>query len=113
VLSTLNDIKFKSLAILKETDKYKKLQGQLSENPKKFNHEQLSEILEKADRVIQSHQTKKDSEYRIQTKPEIKKGVLKYLFSKKMKSLILLFRAILISRLRNWKLFETRLMKES
>ncbi|WP_442892037.1 Eco57I restriction-modification methylase domain-containing protein [Chryseobacterium sp. VD8] len=83
VLSTLNDIKFKSLAILKETDKYKKLQGQLSENPKKFNHEQLSEILEKADRVIQSHQTKKDSEYRIQTKPEIKKGVLKYLFSKK------------------------------
>ncbi|WP_250253411.1 SNF2-related protein [Chryseobacterium sp. Marseille-Q3244] len=83
VLSTLNDIKFKSLAILKETDKYKKLQGQLSENPKKFNQEQLSEILEKADRVIQSHQTKKDSEYRIQTKPEIKKGVLKYLFSKK------------------------------
>ena len=82
-LSNLNDIKFKSPAILKVIEKYKKLQGQLSENPKKFNQEQLSEILEKADRIIQSHQTKKDSEYRIQTKPEIKKGVLKYLFSKK------------------------------
>ncbi len=84
VLSKLNDIKFKSPAVLKEIDKYSKLQSQVNNEPQKFNQSQLAEIHQKADKIIQS-QNEKNAEFLIQSKPELKKGVLKYQFSKQDK----------------------------
>lgn len=81
VISTLNAVKFKSPAILKEIEKYSKLQSQITSEPNKFDQTQIDDIHQKADKVIQS-QNEKNREYRIQTKPEIKKGILKYQFSK-------------------------------
>jgi superfamily II DNA or RNA helicase len=82
VVSQLDDIKFKSPAILKEIEKYTKLQTQLTNNPNNFNKDQLSEIIEKTDKILQAKNKRKESEYSVQTKPQIKKGILKYLFSK-------------------------------
>jgi len=81
VLSKLNSIKFKSPAVLKEIDKYKKLQFEIADQPNKFSKDRINEILKKAERFISSHKDK-NTEYRVQTKPELKKGILKYLFSK-------------------------------
>jgi Type I restriction-modification system methyltransferase subunit len=81
VLSKLNEVKFKSPAIEKEIEKYSKLQSQIFDNPKDFSINQIDEIHRKADKIIQSH-SEKNAEYRIQTKPEIKKGILKYQFFK-------------------------------
>lgn len=81
VLSRLNEVKFKSPAIEKEIEKYFKLQTQIFDNPPNFSKDQIDEIHRKADKIIQSHK-EKNAEYRIQTKPEIKKGVLKYQFFK-------------------------------
>ncbi|MCD1117496.1 helicase-related protein [Chryseobacterium turcicum] len=82
VLSKLDDIKFKSPAVIKEIDKYMKLQSQIIDEPKKFNKKSIEEIHQKADKIIQSQNGKKNTEYKFQTKPEIKKGILKYQFSK-------------------------------
>ncbi|MGB4447551.1 MAG: helicase-related protein [Cloacibacterium sp.] len=82
VLSTLRDIKFKSPAVIKEIEKYAKLGEQISKTPKSFSSQNLEDILQKSEKIIQS-QKGKNTEYRIQTKPEIKKGILKYQFSKK------------------------------
>ena len=81
VISTLNAVKFKSPAVLKEIEKYSKLQSQITSEPKKFDQSQIDEIQQKADKIIQS-QNERNAEYKIQTKPEIKKGILKYQFSK-------------------------------
>jgi len=81
VLSRLNEVKFKSPAIEKEIEKYSKLQSEIFEHPKNFTKAQIDEIHRKADKIIQSH-SEKNAEYRIQTKPEIKKGILKYQFFK-------------------------------
>lgn len=81
VLSKINTVKFKSPAVMKEIDKYKKLQSEIEEQPNKFSKDRINEILKKADRFISSHKDK-NTEYRVQTKPELKKGILKYLFSK-------------------------------
>lgn len=81
VLSTFQEIKFKSPAIVKEIEKYFELKEQIDKDIKSFSAEMLKEICDKSEKLIQS-QKKLESEYRIQTKPEIKKGVLKYLFSK-------------------------------
>lgn len=81
VLSKLNTIKFKSPAVLKEIEKYKKLQSEIADQPNKFSKERIHEILKKAERLISSHKDK-NTEYSVQTKPQIKKGILKYLFSK-------------------------------
>ena len=81
VLTILNDIKFKSPAILKEIYKYKKLQSEILDKPKKFLKDRINEILEKAEKIINS-QKGKNSEFMVQTKPELKKGILKYQFSK-------------------------------
>lgn len=83
VVSQLSGIKFKSPAILNEIEKYTRLQAQLADEPKKFNNDKLTEILEKADKVIKSQNTRVHSEYSVQTKPQIKKGILKYRFEKK------------------------------
>jgi len=82
VLSKLNDIKFKSPTITTEISKYEKLREDLITMPTSFSEENLKELIEKSDRIISIHNTRADKEYRLQTKPEIKKGVLKYQFSK-------------------------------
>ncbi|CAI8878015.1 hypothetical protein EMIT036CA2_40326 [Chryseobacterium sp. IT-36CA2] len=81
VLSSLGAVKFKSPAVVKEIEKYSKIQSQIASEPKKFDQSQIDEILQKAEKIIQS-QHEKNTEYRIQTKPELKKGVLKYQFLK-------------------------------
>lgn len=81
VLSKLNSIKFKSPAVLKEIDKYKKMQSEIEDQPSKFSKDRINEILKKADQFISSLKDK-NTEYMVQTKPELKKGILKYLFSK-------------------------------
>lgn len=82
VLSKLNNIKFKSPAITTEISKYEKLHYELITKPASFSDENLKELIEKSDRLISIHNTRGGKEYQLQTKPEIKKGVLKYLFSK-------------------------------
>ncbi|KQK26040.1 restriction endonuclease subunit R [Chryseobacterium aquaticum] len=82
VLSKLNNIKFKSPAITTEITKYEKLREDLITTPTSFSEEELKELIEKSDRIISIHNTKAAKEYQLQTKPEIKKGILKYQFSK-------------------------------
>lgn len=82
VLSKLNNIKFKSPTITTEISKYKKLHEDLITKPASFSDEKLKELIEKSDRIISIHNTKNQNEYKIQSKPELKKGVLKYQFSK-------------------------------
>ncbi|STD07691.1 DNA methylase [Chryseobacterium carnipullorum] len=81
-LSKLNNIKFKSPTITIEISKYEKLRKDLITKPASFSEEKLKELIEKSDRIISIHNTKLDNEYKIQTKPEIKKSILKYQFSK-------------------------------
>ncbi|SHK66525.1 Eco57I restriction-modification methylase domain-containing protein [Epilithonimonas mollis] len=82
IVSQLNDIRFKSPAILREIEKYTKLQTQLTNEPKNLSRDQFAEILEKTDKILQAQNKRKESEFSVQTKPQIKKGILKYLFSK-------------------------------
>lgn len=82
VLSQLNTIKFKSPTIISEIRKYEKLREDLITKPTSFSEENLKELIEKSDRIISIHNTKNQNEYKIQTKPELKKGILKYQFSK-------------------------------
>ena len=82
VLSQLNNIKFKSPTIISEIRKYEKLREDLTTKPTSFSEENLKELIEKSDRIISIHNTKNQNEYKIQSKPEIKKGILKYQFSK-------------------------------
>lgn len=81
VLSSLNSVKFKSPAVVKEIEKYSEIQSQITSESKKLDQNQVDEILQKAEKIIQS-QNEKNTVYRIQTKPELKKGVLKYQFLK-------------------------------
>jgi Type I restriction-modification system methyltransferase subunit len=81
VLLALNAVKFKSPAITKEIDKYKELQFQITSEPQKFDQNRIDDILQRADKIIQSY-SGKNTEYRIQTRVELKKGVLKYQFLK-------------------------------
>ncbi len=77
----LNSIKFKSPAIVKEIGKYLKLQSEIIIDPQKFNEKSIDEIYEKAEKILQS-QNGNNAGYKFQSKPEIKKGILKYHFSK-------------------------------
>lgn len=81
VLSNLDTVKFKSPAVLKEIEKYTKLQSQIENEPENFSQNQIEEIRKKADKIIQS-QNEKSTEYRVQTKPNIQKKILKYHFIK-------------------------------
>lgn len=81
VLLALNAVKFKSPAITNEIDKYKELQSQITSEPQKFDQNRIDDILQRADKIIQSY-SGKNTEYRIQTQVELKKGVLKYQFLK-------------------------------
>ena len=82
VISQLNNIKFKSPTIISEIRKYENLREDLITKPTSFSENNLKEVIEKIDRIISIHKTKNLNEYKIQSKPEIKKGVLKYQFSK-------------------------------
>nr|WP_235130445.1 helicase-related protein [Chryseobacterium sp. PS-8] len=82
VISQLNNIKFKSPTIISEIRKYENLREDLITKPTSFSEENLKELIEKSDRIISIHNTKNQNEYKIQTKPELKKGILKYQFSK-------------------------------
>src|SRR5690554_3284831 len=79
VLTRLNAIKFKSPAILNEIEKYKAFQKQHEE--KTLQENELSQIKEKGEKLLKIH-SKTNSEYALQTKPGIKKKILKYQFSK-------------------------------
>ncbi|ATC37699.1 restriction endonuclease subunit R [Elizabethkingia anophelis] len=80
-LEYLQGIKFKSPAILKEINKYTKLDIKLLENPSSLSTEKIQDISLKADKILQTRH-EKDSPYEIQFEPIIKKGILKYQFSK-------------------------------
>ena len=82
VLFQLNNIKFKSPTIISEIRKYENLREDLTTKPTSFSEENLKELIEKSDRIISIHNTKNQNEYKIQSKPELKKGILKYQFSK-------------------------------
>ena len=82
VLSKLNYIKFKSPTISSEIRKYEKFREDLISKPLSFSEEKLNELIEKSDRIISIHNTKNQSEYQLQTKPQLKKGILKYQFAK-------------------------------
>ena len=80
-LEYLQGIKFKSPAILKEINKYTKLDTKINESPSSFSTEKIQDISLKADKILQTRH-EKDSPYEIQFEPIIKKGILKYQFSK-------------------------------
>ena len=84
-LNSLENIKFKSLSILKEIEKYLDLKIKLN-NASTFTKEELEEIAQKADNIVQLHIKKKEpkekSEYVIQNEPNISKKILKYQFVK-------------------------------
>ncbi|MBV2165372.1 MAG: DEAD/DEAH box helicase family protein [Kaistella sp.] len=81
VLTALNSVKFKSPAVENEIAKYNQLQFELSNNPQDFAQERIDDLIQKAEKIIQS-QKEKDRQYHIQTKLELKKGILKYQFLK-------------------------------
>ncbi len=82
-LNALNKIKFQTPAVIKEVEKYKGINAKLVDSENVFEDEELSDIIKKADRIINSRKNKKGkSEYEIQSKPKIKQGILKYQFSK-------------------------------
>lgn len=80
-VDTLNNIKFKSFAIIKEIDKLQTLTYQLPQADK--TTEELNEISQDAQKIIDSFSKKSTAEYRLQDNPELKKNVLKYMFEKK------------------------------
>ncbi|MDO5608988.1 MAG: helicase-related protein, partial [Capnocytophaga sp.] len=85
-LEALSNIKFKSLSVAEEIQAYGELVTQLETEPERFTSEALADIVKKADNIIQlqTPKIKKNrlSEYLVQEKPDIKKGILKYQFSK-------------------------------
>ncbi|MCL1663404.1 toprim domain-containing protein [Elizabethkingia ursingii] len=80
-LEYLQGIKFKSPAILKEINKYTKLDTKLNKGTNSLSTEKIQDISLKADKILQTKHDK-DSPYEIQFEPIIKKGILKYQFSK-------------------------------
>ena len=81
VLLKLNEIKFKSPSISSEIQKFERFKNQILQKSKTFTEVKLKEIVEKADKILQS-QNIQNAEYVVQSQPLIKKGVLKYQFSK-------------------------------
>lgn len=82
-LEVLEAMKFKSVAVKKKITHYTDLRADLYSKAKKFTLDDLKGISEKAEKTFKLKNTPKaDSEYLVQNQPEIKKGVLKYLFEK-------------------------------
>ena len=81
VLELCSHKKFKSPALQKEISKYEDFAQKLNENPSSFSSKQLQEVIAKSSKFIQTQNTP-SSEYELQKVPVIKKGILKYRFSK-------------------------------
>lgn len=81
VLEIFHKIKFKTPALQKEISKYIDFTKNLRDKPNDFSLTQLLELVEKSSKIIQS-QNNQSSDYDLQKVPVIKKGILKYQFSK-------------------------------
>lgn len=106
-IKILQNIKFKSLAVITEWDNYAALLKKLERKGAKFTKEELTDITKKADNIIKAHTPKKPQEvaatidtieekssrqkkqpeestgeYKVQSTPDISKKVLKYQFVK-------------------------------
>lgn len=81
VISSLEAQKFKSPAVNREISKYLKYQQQVKNDVDVICQKVRKEIVKKAEKLIQKN-NEAHSEYKVQTKPDIKKGILKYQFSK-------------------------------
>ena len=81
VLLNLNAVKFKSPSIIAQINQFSNLKVQISAEKHKLSVKNLKDIIDKADKILQSQKTK-NSEYEIQSQPIMKKGILKYQFAK-------------------------------
>ncbi|MFJ1491647.1 Eco57I restriction-modification methylase domain-containing protein [Capnocytophaga canis] len=83
-LEVLENIKFKPISLVKQITAYTDLRADLHNKPEEYNKNSLLEITQKAENIINFHKDKKNQfeEYAVQEKPDIKKGILKYQFSK-------------------------------
>ena len=106
-IKILQNIKFKSLAVLTEWDNYAALLKKLEKKEAKFTKKELTDITKKADNIIKAHTPKKlqevaatidtigekssrqkkqpeesTGEYKVQSTPDISKKILKYQFVK-------------------------------
>ena len=106
-IKILQNIKFKSLAVITEWDNYAALLKKLERKGAKFTKEELTDITKKADNIIKAHTPKKPQEvaatidtigekssrqkkqpeestgeYKVQSTPDISKKILKYQFVK-------------------------------
>ncbi|WP_052910630.1 Eco57I restriction-modification methylase domain-containing protein [Riemerella anatipestifer] len=81
-LVRLHNIKFKSLVIINEIEKYNGIYRELEDTPENFDTQKIKELSKNLDRLNKKI-IKYDEEHTIQTSPEIKKGILKYHFQKK------------------------------
>lgn len=82
VLEVYSQIKFKSVIVQNDINKYNDYKYNLKHNPNDFTIEELEEISKKADKTLAFQRNINKSDYQIQTEPEIKKKVLKYHFIK-------------------------------
>ncbi|WP_417430015.1 helicase-related protein [Halpernia sp.] len=81
VLLNLNALKFKSPSVLSQINQFSKLKVQISGDVDNLSVTNLTDTIDKADKIIQ-FQKSKNPEYEIQSQPLIKKGILKYHFVK-------------------------------
>ena len=78
VLQTLKNIKFQTPAVKSEIKKYE----QHKENLDNLSSKQLIDLSKTSEKILDRYSVKGSSEYKIQTKPDIQKGILKYEFLK-------------------------------
>lgn len=83
VLDYLNNLKFQSPVIQKEIIKYRQLKVDLEQTPEVFHANKIQTLLVKANKLLTQSEEKSSNEYSVQSKPDIKKGILKYQFNKK------------------------------
>ena len=80
-LIKLHNIKFKSPVIVNEIEKYNEIYRETENTPQNFDNERIKDISDKLERLNKNIKSE-EQEYKIQSIPEIKKGVLKYQFNK-------------------------------
>ena len=80
-LIKLHNIKFKSPVIVNEIEKYNEIYRETENAPQNFDNERIKDISDKLERLNKNIKSE-EQEYKIQSIPEIKKGVLKYQFNK-------------------------------
>ena len=80
-LIKLHNIKNKSTVIVNEIEKYNEIYRETENVPQNFDNERIKDISDKLERLNKNIKSE-EQEYKIQSIPEIKKGVLKYQFNK-------------------------------